>query len=145
MQELEDTCSTITIPKHLVSLIAAKKGEEPPQSPANSDYSGKLLSIPISTTAISRLTIAYLRSVLAYHHLPLLGTKEQLVLRVYLLRHNKTAAVATREESQLKYLVDLVYKIIFEQRHLSFSSHVYRRRKYSQIHFCPSTKSYPKC
>ena len=137
--QLEALCRKSKIPvtsslaKHqLVSLITSKRGEEPPsQSPVNSEYNGNRSSIPTTTTAISRLTVAYLKSILAYHHLPVLGSKEQLVLRVYLLRHNEIAAVAAREERQLKDLIDLANKIIFEHRRLSFSSHVYRRRKYS--------------
>ena len=54
-------------------------------------------------------------------------------------------AVVAREESQLKDLVDLAYNIIFEQRCLSFSSHIYRRRKYSLQSSSSSFVPIPGC
>ena len=87
------------------------------------------------------MTIPHLRSVLKYHDLPHIGTKEQLVMRVYLLRHNKSAAAAAREEEQLRDLIHLAYKTIREQRRLSITTHVYRKRKFTlqnkDPHFVP--------
>ena len=52
-------------------------------------YTGNLSSIPPTTTNINHLSINYLKSVLLYYNLPTMGTKDQLVLRTYLLRHNR--------------------------------------------------------
>ena len=137
--QLETLCRKSNIPvvsslaKHeLVSLLAKKKGESPPeQSSTRKEYRGDLSSIPKTTTAIHRLTIPFLKSVLNYHQLPTIGSKEQLVLRTYLLRHCRTAEVVAREERQLKDLIDISHELILKQRELSFSSHIYRKRKYT--------------
>ena len=136
--ELERMCRKLRIPvtsallKHqLVSLIALKNGEQLPDDNYAS-YSGKLDEIPTSTSKISNsLTLPFLRSILKFHNLPVSGTKDQLVMRVYLLRHNKTAAVTTREEKQVLDLISLIYKAILEQRRLNVTAHIYRQRKYT--------------
>lgn len=137
--QLESMCKKMRIPvvastlKHqLVSLIVAKKGDEPPP-PVNSTscfYSGHLSSVPSTITGIRRLTIPYLRTILTHHHLPVIGCKEQLVLRVYLLGQGRKVAVTAKEEEQLKDLIDIASKVIMEQRKLNISSHIYRKRKY---------------
>ena len=96
--ELEVLCRNLnipvvsTLPKHqLVRLIAKKKGENPPgDPPAGTTYAGDLSSIPVTTAGINHLNSAYLKSVFLYHNLPVIGTKEQLVLRTYLVRNNGT-------------------------------------------------------
>lgn len=56
-------------------------------------YSGKMEEIPVSLSKINNsLTIPRLQSILKFNGLPITGTKDQLVMRVYLLRCNKMAA-----------------------------------------------------
>ena len=136
--QLEATCRQMRIPvtsalaKHeLLKLISEKKGEAPPQPPKNIAYSGELSTIPTSVSGISTLTIAKLRSILKFHRIPIVGNKDQLVLRVHLLRHNKLDAVTAREERQLEDLIGLVRSIIRKQKSLSITHHVYRKRKYT--------------
>ena len=123
---------TSSLLKHqLVSLIAQKNGEQLPDD-NYMHYSGKLDEIPTSRSKISNsLSLPYLRSILKFHNLPMSGTKDQVVMRVYLLRHNKTAAVTIREEKQVRDLVDLIYKAVLEQRRLNVAAHIYRQRKYT--------------
>ena len=126
--------------KHkLVSLLVEKNGEDPPDSSNIQEYSGNLSTIPATTAAINHLTIPYLKSVLLYHKVSTIGCKEQLVLRVYPLRANRSAEIVAREE-QLK---DLIRIAISTQRQLSFSSHIYRRRKYSITTACSKFISQP--
>lgn len=98
-----------SLPKHqLVSFLVEKNGEEPPVLSTNGqEYSGDLSTIPGTTTAITCLTIPYLKSVFSFHNVSTIGSKEQLVLRTYLLRTNRTADVVSREEEQLKDLIDI--------------------------------------
>ena len=63
--------------------------------------------------------------------------KEQLVLRVYLLRLGRKVAVTAKEEEQLKDLIDIANKVIIEQRKLNISSHISRKRKHSSAKFDP--------
>ena len=95
--------------------------------------------MPIAITKINNsMTIPHLRTI---HSLPHIGTKEQLVMRVYLLRHNKSVAAAAREEEQLRDLVHVAYKTIREQRRLNITTHVHRKRKFilqkKDPHFVP--------
>ena len=136
--ELEKMCRKLRIPvtstllKHqLVSLIAKNSGELMPADNYE-PYSGNLEEIPVSLSKINNsLTIPRLRSILKVHNLPLTGTKDQLVMRVYLLRCNKTAAVSAKEEQQLKDHISMIYRMILVQRRLSVTAHIYRVRKYS--------------
>lgn len=118
--------------KHeLLKLISEKKGEAPPQPARNIAYNGELHTIPTTVSGISSLTIAKLRSILKFHHIPIIGNKDQLVLRVHLLRHNKLDAVTAREERQLEDLISVVRSIIRKQKSLSITHHIYRIRKYT--------------
>ena len=136
--QLEVLCKKLKIPvthalaKHqLACLILEKQGELLSAPSPISLYSGDLTTVPTTSTAINRLTIAKLRLILGHHNLPIVGSKEQLVMRVFLLRHNRTGAVSAREEGQIKDLIKLVYEIIYQQRRLHLTSHIYRKRTYA--------------
>ena len=120
-------CKKLKIPvtnalaKHqLAHLILEKQGELLPAPPI-SLYSGDLTTVPTTSTAINRLTIAKLRLILRHHNLPIVGSKEQLVMRVFLLKHNRTSAVSAR--GQIKDLIKLVYEIFNSG---DSTSHIYR-------------------
>ena len=137
--QLEAECKQLKIPvtsslaKHqLTALIVKKKSEPlPPELPHTKLYSGDLVAIPTSIAAINHLTIPVLRAILKHHKIPSIGIKENLVMRVFLLRHNRTIAITSREEKQIKYLINLVYKVILGKQKLHITSHVYRRRTYT--------------
>ena len=100
---------TSSVTKHqLVSLITRERGEE---EPAEYDllYTGKLIDIPTTIAAINHLSVAKLREILCCHGFPILGTKDQLALRVYLLKHAQTAAITGREEEQIKMCLSFLY------------------------------------
>ena len=68
----------IKINKHqLVSLLSEKMGENHPplKQPL---YSGKLVNVPATIAAISKLTIVPLRALLHHHSFPISGNKDQL-------------------------------------------------------------------
>ena len=123
---------TASVPKHqLARLIYEKQGKPLPPPSSGELYSGDLSTVPTTSVAINRRTIPNLRSILKHHNLPIVGTKEQLVMRVFLLKHNKTSAVTAREEGQIKDLIKLVYEVIYQQRQLQLTSHTYRKRTYT--------------
>ena len=136
--QLEVICRQLKIPViqslpkyQLVKLIVAKKKEQPPPEPKLVKYNGNLASIPTSMAALNHLTIPRLRSILKYHHISQFGTKDQLVIRVHLLRHNRSDAATAREEGQLTDLIHLIYEGIRKQKELKIINHVYRKRTYS--------------
>ena len=136
--QLEAMCRILRIPvtpslaKHnLATLICEKNGKSLPPQFSQPLYHGLLSAVPSTTSVISKLTVQELRSILKHHGYSRVGTKDQLVLRVFLLRNGKKAAVTAREEEQLKDLVNITVSVIFEQWTLSLTSHVYRKRSYT--------------
>ena len=136
--QLEAMCKKAQVPvtaalaKHqLVEIIVEKTGVEPPEINTSLQYNGNLSSLPTSTSGLNRLTIPKLRCILQHHGYTPIGTKDQLVLRVYLLRHRQTAAIVARERCQMKNFINLCRKIILAQRSLHVKHHVYRKRKYT--------------
>ena len=116
--------------KHqLVALLAEKKGEQEPKPKPL--YSGKLTQVPCTTSSISKFTIGQLRAILKHHGLPTIGLKDELVIRVFLLRQGCTHAITAKETKQLRYMVEVHNKVILYQRHLNITNHSYHRRKFS--------------
>ena len=145
----EDMCRKLKIAvtpvlnKHeIASLICQRQeGMVPPSQPVQSFYSGRLSSVPPTTAGVQRLSIAKLRSILKYHNLPPYGVKDQLVVKVVLLRQGRTAAVSAREEKQLKDLIHMTNCLIHEQRYKKVTSHIYRKRTHTRVsiaHFVPT-------
>ena len=135
--ELEKMCRNLKIPvtpasvKHeLVMLISRHNGEADPV-PTAKLYSGKLATLPKTISAISNMSVAKLRKVLHYHGFSALGNKDQLALRVYLLRQGETAAINAREEEQIKDLIGIYKVLSFAQRKLQLRSTIYQQRTFS--------------
>ena len=122
---------TPAMPKHqLCSLLIQKQGESEPPVLFQPLYSGKLSSIPHTPSGISHLTVAKLKTILKAHNLPYLGSKDELVLRVIMLRHGRTKEAALKEKGQLKDLVKLAKELIMKQQSFHLTEHIYRVRKY---------------
>ena len=139
-QQLEAMCRNFRLPvtssvnKHeLVKLIADHKHESPPQMPTL--YCGKLSLVPSTTTAISRLPISKLRAILHHHGIMTLGMKDELVLRVFLLKQGCTAAIFAKEAAKLKDLIGITEQLILSERSLDLMTpnHTYFRRTHSCI------------
>lgn len=143
--DLVKMCHTLKIPVQaclskvrLVMLIAEKKEEQQPSRPMG--YTGRLVGVPMTSSGIGNLSVGSLRRILHFHRLPVLGSKEELVLRVFLLRQGKTAAVTAREEEKLKDLIGIIKLLIWAQRKIEITTHTYQRRTHSTKtyhHFIP--------
>ena len=55
-----------------------------------------------TTTGLGMLSVAQLRAILHFHGYPFTGTKEELVILVCQLQHNKTSEMFGKEVQQLK-------------------------------------------
>ena len=137
-EKLEAMCKKLQVPvtpamaKHqLVEIVAEKTGVVPPKIDATLQYNGNLTALPTSTAGLNRLTIAKLRYILRHHGFAPIGSKDQLVLKVYLLRHVKITAIVAQERDRIKRLVGMCNQIILAQRSLHIKHHIYRRRKYT--------------
>ena len=137
-QALEVMCRQEGIPatpimsKHqLCSLLLQKRGQSEPPLVMQPLYSGRISSIPSSASSISQMTVAKLKTVLRAHNLPYLGCKDELVLRVFMLKQGRADEAALREKNQLKDLVKLAKELITKLQHAHLTNHVYRVRKYT--------------
>ena len=75
-------------------------------------YSGKVTNIPTRVSTINQLPVAKLREILHYHGFSIMGSKDQLVIRVYLLRQGQTAAIMAKEEEQIKEFTKMFHHAI---------------------------------
>ena len=77
------------------------------------------------------MNVAKLRTILQVHNLPYLGSKDELVLRVFMLWNGCAKEAALKEISQLNDLIQLTKELIMKQQTLSLTAHTYRVRQYS--------------
>ena len=110
--QLEDICKSLKIPVHgninkveLVQLISEHNNEAPPHDKAL--YSGEIARIPTTQAAISKLPVSKLRAILKWHGISILGSKDELILRVQLLRAGKTASIFNKEEAELRQIIEI--------------------------------------
>ncbi len=138
---LEKMCHALKIPvasslvKHDLVKLIADKNEEPSPLPEVL-YSGKLVTVPSTTKALSRVPVSKLRAVLSSHAFPTMGNKEELVIRVFLLKENRVSAMFAREQGQFKELISIIEDLILAEREASSlqsaCTHTYRRRAFTQ-------------
>ena len=92
---------------------------------------GKIGSIPNSTAGMMRLSVAYLRAILRKHQILDLGTKEELITRVQLLKAGYLEAAFSREHLCIKlHMIEVAMTIRSTQEELSSKS-FRRKRKYA--------------
>ncbi len=149
--DLEQMCRkqriavTSSMTKHtLVRLLSTAKKEAP--LALKPLYDGKLATIPSTLAGIRRMSVGKLRAILHHHGYPTMGNKDQLVIRVILLRQGKSSDMFQMEERQLKDLVKICDQIILEERRLYLRkvNHTYRRRTFASHSSQSSTVSLPQ-
>ena len=118
---------------HLVERIATASNEGLPIDDDKSTYTGNFQSIPLSISNLRKLSTAKLRLILNYHGLPTQGTKEELCLRLFLLRQNRYNLAFKDQEDEIKRMLRVVSNIVLEQRRSALlnPADVYRKRKYN--------------
>ena len=129
----------------LIKLIAAKKGETEPAGRKEEGFAGNISAIPTTITSISKLQVSKLRQILAFYKLPIVGTKEELALRVFLLRNGQFEATIAREEEELKDFISQCKSLIIEELKLAkiYTSHTYQRRTHSSSKVSPKLVTPP--
>ena len=75
-------------------------------------YDGNLNSVPQSMGGINNLSIPVLRAILAYHNISHYGAKDELGLRVYLLRANRKHLIHYNVKKALLDLIHIVEQLI---------------------------------
>ena len=104
--------ATPALLKHqLCSLIYQKQNEVEPPLLSTVLYSGNILSVPHTVSSIGRLTAAKLKAILRAHKLPYIGSKEELVLRVFMLRQGHCNEASLKERNAMIDLINVVKDI----------------------------------
>lgn len=80
---------------------------------------GKIGSIPNSTAGMMRLSVAQLRAILRKHQILDLGTKEELIIRVWLLKAGYLEGAFSREHLCILHMIEVVMTIRSTQEELS--------------------------
>ena len=84
----------------LLNVFLKLKKESPPEVPIL--YNGSLHSVPSTLPLITKLSVHVLRAILHTHSLLSCGNKDELAIRVYLLKHGKQTLYLGKKRELLK-------------------------------------------
>ena len=107
--------------------------EDPPCNEQHGfSYMGNFNDIPKSLSLLRKLPKAKMRYILNYHGIPTQGTKEELCLRLLLLKQNRYYLAFKYQEDELKRILAVILNIILEQRRIAIlnPSDTFKRRTY---------------
>lgn len=137
MNNLQQHCKKLNIPfkgpKYtIVKLITVANDEEPPQE-FRSRYNGDFDLLPENISHLKKLPAATLQHILKYHNLPISGKKDNLVLRVFLLRHGRCYLSSYMQIREIIDFIKLIKSMIFYQMRCEIVGQpdVCRTRKFS--------------
>lgn len=111
-------------------LVEKVESASPP--PPLKAYSGELSSVPESITDISKLSVYNLREILRFHNILDCGTKNELVIRVGMLKSGRAYLAFQRELEAMVDLVTVVRSIIAAEKFLYLEDPriLHKRRKF---------------
>lgn len=115
-----------------VKRLVEKVESASPPAPLKA-YSGELSSVPESITGISKLSVCNLREILRFHNILDCGTKDELVIRVGMLKSGRAYLAFQRELEAMVDLVTAVRSIIAAERFLYLEDPriLHKRRKFA--------------
>lgn len=125
-------CKTNGLPakgnKHdLVKSLALHNREEE-QSLFQLHYNGEIKSLPQNLGNIKKLSVATLKYILKSHSHSLSDNKDELVLRIFLLRHGRPFLGTINQANAIKNAIDITKTIISEEVKKYFSVTIDVRR-----------------
>ena len=134
--ELQLKCKALNVPLKgpkcvLVKTIAKAEGQAQPKD-FKVNYSGNLSTLPKTVAELKKLPIASLQFILRQHNLPISGKKDDLVLRLFLLRNRRSHLTSYWEVQEIKRLIGIAKTILFHQMREDVINlpDVRRRRKF---------------
>ena len=135
--ELQQKCKEHNLPFKgpkfvLTKAIAQSRGEVHPQE-FKVNYHGNLEGLPKTVAALKKLPIACLQFILKMHNQPITGDKDNLVLRLFLLRNGRGHLVSYWEVREITKIIGMTKKAILHQiqEEVLNLSEVRCKRKYS--------------
>ena len=136
--EVQALCRQKKLPvegkKHTCVKRLVEKMECAPPKPLNA-YSGELNSVPESITEISKLSVYNLHEILRFHNILDCGTKDELIIRVGMLKSGRGYLAFHKEMEAMVDLVAAITSIIAAQKlmYLQDPRILHKRRKFSQL------------
>ena len=128
-QELEAMCLAKRISfvgkKH---ELVAKLAEEKDADRDVSIYDGIISNVPSSVSQLNKQPVRYLRAVLSHHGILSVGTKEELIIRIGLLKCGQQQAVFSRERKALVELISMFKELLGVERKQNRQGLVTRKR-----------------
>jgi len=96
-------------------------------------YNGILLNIPDSLTDIAKLSIYRVREILRYHNVLDCGTKDELVVRVGMVKGRRKYLTFHRESEAIRNIITATRNIIIAQKSLYLEDPIviHKRRKFT--------------
>lgn len=116
---------------HLVRQLVEVLGDT--QEESKPGYDGDLKRVQTSMSELRKLSIARIRYILNYHGITVCGTKEELVLRLFLVCHGKYHLCFEQEENEILRTIRLAEEILQEEKRQFVLNRddVYRKRTYT--------------
>ena len=106
--------------KHeLVERIAKATEEERSWTGSCSIYGGNLSEVPSSVAQLNKQPVRFLRAVLRFHGYCPLGTKDELIIRVGLLKAGQIQTAFSRERMELVKRISIlrdIYKLLAQEK-----------------------------
>ena len=134
--ELQELCRKSGVSaegkKHeCVKRLVEKINQNPPS--ALDGYDGKLSSLPHSVTELSKMSVYRLREILRFHNILDCGTKDELVLRIGMLRVGRSYLAFHKELEAIFNIVTATRTIILIEKdmYLEDPTIIHKRRKFS--------------
>ena len=134
---MQQICKTSGLPtkgnKHELVKSLAVRNEENEPSRFQPHYDGDIKSLPSNMSDIKKLPIATLKYILKSHSISICGNKDELMLRVFLLKHGRPYLAAFNQVKAVKNTIQIAKAIISEEVKTYFleTDNVRRVRKHS--------------
>ena len=118
------------------SIVEAETEERPPKL---ENYNGELSSVPNTLSELSKLSVYKLREILRHHNILDCGVKDELVLRVGMLKGGSAHIAFHKEREALLDLINATKRLISLQKEIYLRNprRIYKKRVFSTPS-CPS-------
>ena len=107
-------------------------------------YSGSLFQVPSSVAQLNKQPVRFLRAVLRFHGFCPLGTKDELIIRVGLLKGGQIQTAFSRERMELVKRISIlrdIYKLLDQEKETKL--YIHKRRTFGSDGAVLSTRD--KC
>lgn len=138
LSELQQKCKDLHIPFKgpkfaLAKAIIKSKGDVHPQEFKVANYNGNISSLPKTVTELKKFPIPSLQFMLRQHNQSITGTKDDLVLRLFLLRNGRGHLISYWEVKEISKLIVTSKRILHHQlqENVLNLTEVRRTRKHS--------------